>query len=93
MSMEHRCPIEDVAFSPNGDYVATASKDGSVKLWGFAPRNEVKDKDLPHEGEVESVAFSPDGELLTAGSWDGIILVWKVSTGELVKRLSHGISD
>ena len=93
MSMEHRCPIEDVAFSPNGDYVATASKDGSVKLWGFAPRNEVKDKDLPHEGEVESVAFSPDGELLTAGSWDGIILVWKVSTGELVKRWSHGISD
>jgi WD40 repeat protein len=85
--MTHKDAINDVAFSPNGDYVATASKDGSVKLWKFPADNENDDIYLNHEGDVQSVAFSPDGKLLTAGSFHGIILVWDVKTGDRVKRL------
>jgi WD40 repeat protein len=83
--------IQDIAFSPLGDYVATASKDGSVKLWEFPSGNARRN--LLHEGQVESVAFSPDGKLLTAGSLNGVILVWEVSTGKIVKRLAHTRAD
>jgi WD40 repeat protein len=55
------------AFSPNGKTLATASWDGTVKLWHVPTRQELLT--LRGSGEVIwSVAFSPDGKTLAVGT-------------------------
>jgi WD40 repeat protein/serine/threonine protein kinase/two-component SAPR family response regulator len=68
--------IIGIAFSPNGDYVATASQDGTAKVWDA--RSGLEQFSLTgHATHPRLVAFSPDGShLLTVGGdgariWDG----------------------
>ena len=57
-----------VAFSPDGKRLASASRDGTVKVWDAATGQEIRTL-KGHTGFVTSVAFSPDGKrLASAGS-------------------------
>jgi WD40 repeat protein len=60
--------LDAIAFSPDGDTMATASGDSrAVTLWDIATGQERAS--LPdHQGLIRSVAFSPDGKLLAAAS-------------------------
>jgi WD40 repeat protein len=63
----HDAGIPNVTFSPDGKLLASASRDGTVKIWQADTGKSVRTlRDLP--GEVFAVAFSPDGRLLAAGS-------------------------
>ena len=70
--------VKCVAFSPDGQILASASMDGSVKLWSLSSdsgSSTVKPGDW-----VESVTFSPDGQTLaTSGNMNGSIELWDVS--------------
>ncbi|MDP6720599.1 MAG: hypothetical protein QGF59_18195, partial [Pirellulaceae bacterium] len=75
--------IYEFSFSPNGRRIATASGDGTVKLWDMATRREVLSLGQ-NEGPLLSVAFSPDGRLLVAATGShssrpkrkGQIVIW-----------------
>jgi WD40 repeat protein len=54
-----------VAFSPDGETLASASVDRTVKLWNVQTRT-LKQM-LTHEGKVRALAFSPDGKMLVSG--------------------------
>jgi len=62
----HTSQIEQIKFSFSGQFMATASKDGSVRLWNLKQLNEQPQVLSDHDW-VWSVAFTPDDEQLMAG--------------------------
>jgi WD40 repeat protein len=72
--------VNHVAFSSDGKYLATASWDGSAKVWDVASGTLVADLS-GHSGIVWGVAFSPDNAYLATGSFDATTKVWDFATG------------
>lgn len=69
------------AFDPQGKLVATASRDGTVKIWSLS--GQLLHTLAAHQGRVNSVAFSANGQLLASAGDDRQILLWR-RNGELV---------
>jgi WD40 repeat protein len=82
----HQGLIAAVAYSPDGKLVASASYDGTVKLWH--PGTGEVSATLPGPGgKFRSVAFSLDGKLLAGGCSDGTIRLWNPQTHVFVRDL------
>jgi len=82
----HKFSIHSMAFSPDGETLASGSSDNSIKLWNVSTGRELKTL-TGHSGKVKSVSFSPNGEILASGSSDNSIKLWNVSTGQELKPL------
>jgi len=79
----HAGSILAVASSPDNRHFATASQDGTVKLW-----DEINGEGLQtltsDAGAVNSVAYSPDGKHLASASTDGTVQVYALDISELL---------
>ncbi|MFI9275670.1 helix-turn-helix domain-containing protein [Kitasatospora sp. NPDC052896] len=86
----HTGPVNAVAFSPDGTLLATASSDGTLKLWTVADRR-LEATLTGHGGSVKAVAFSPDGRTVVSGSSDGTVRLWDVADRQpTVTLFGHG---
>jgi len=90
-SAAHSEVVTSVAFSPDGQRLATGSFDRTAKVWTAAGVLEhTLDK---HTEPVGSVAFTPDGEMLATGRLkpsDHTARMWRVSDGQAARTLSGG---
>jgi WD40 repeat protein len=78
-----------VAFAPDGNVLASGSRDRTVRLWGPATGKALAVL-AGHEGAVLSVAFSSDGKLLASASRDETVCLWDSATGQKIRQLQHG---
>jgi WD40 repeat protein len=89
----HSHKVLSIAFSPDGQILASGSADGSVRLW------DVHSGELLHvlggysypSVSVRSVAFDPASQILASGGSDNVIRLWDTNTGTLMSQLNYHI--
>src|SRR5829696_4984619 len=74
--------VNDVAFRPGGELLASASDDRTVRLWDVETGKPHGEPLKGHTKWVNDVEFSPDGELLASASADKTVRLWDVATGK-----------
>ena len=88
----HTEGVRIVAFSPDGQTLASGSNDGNaIKLWDVRTGEIKHTLDGYHNYGYKNLAFSPDGNTLASGNSNAIKL-WDVRTGE-IKREITGHTD
>ena len=100
---QHKGPVHQTEFSPDGRYLATASGllttgglEGEARIWDLTTGTPVTPP-LEHTGVVQSVSFSPDGRRLIAtsrrwtpeGSLPSDALIWDAQSGVLASPPLH----
>lgn len=86
----HRSTIWDIARSPDGRCIATASKDRHARIWEWPTGRELWST-VAHAIETECVAFSPDGKTLATSGADRMLRLWRWEQDMLV--LAYPLAD
>ncbi|MBD1937926.1 AAA-like domain-containing protein [Microcoleus sp. FACHB-68] len=81
----HEEVVGSVSWSPDGQTLATASDDKTVKLW--SKQGKFLNTLSGHKGSVYSVSWSRDGQTLATASEDKTVKLWS-KQGKFLKTLS-----
>jgi WD40 repeat protein len=83
----HDGPVQQMAFSGDGERLATLSVDHQIKVWDW--RQSDLRATFTNDVPVLSLAFAPDGQVVAAGTASTIRL-WSLATGDLAHVLPTG---
>ncbi|MFL6263862.1 MAG: TIR domain-containing protein [Thermoanaerobaculia bacterium] len=78
--------VTSVAVSPDGKWVASGSRDNTVRIWDLEI-GECRAILQGHTSEVTSVAITPDGKRILSASDDKSVRVWDASSGRTLAEL------
>jgi WD40 repeat protein len=76
----HTGPLADINFSPDGNWIVTASWDQTVRLWDYHTGETIRVFE-GHTAEVWAAVFDPQGEHIVSTGNDCTIRLWDVQTG------------
>lgn len=81
MTMEkHEKSVNSVAFSPDGNLIASGSDDKTIRV-SDAQTGAIVSGPFEDISEIMSIAFSPDGQYIVSGTFDGAVCVWDIHKG------------
>ena len=87
----HDKTISLIKYSPDGQIIASASWDNTVKLWD-AKTGELINT-LKHKDAVNSIAFRPDSQSLISGTEDNNIYIWHILKQPKTPKVLTGHTD
>ena len=82
----HSRGINDVAWSPTSEYIATASDDKTCRLWNVTTAQAVVEF-RGHSNFCFAVTFNPSSNLLATGSFDETLKLWDARSGECISTI------
>ncbi len=87
--IEHRMKkhtdwVTAVAFSPNGEFLATADRNGGVVVWD-ADNGQELFTTPGHKGAVTALSWRDDSRLVASSSEDGSVKLWETGEGKQAK--------
>ena len=77
--------IRDLAFSPDGSWLVTASADRRIRIWDTL--NGVERLAMAQDGSVTEVVYSSNGQWLASTGEDRTVRVWDAATGEEIFQI------
>jgi WD40 repeat protein len=86
LATRHTDEVSCLAYSPDGQTLATGSFDRTVRLH---PLPKGSPQVLNQAQKVHYLAFSPDGTTLASGSPNGMVRLWDAETGDLRATFHH----
>ncbi len=82
----HSNVIKSVAFSRDGKYLVSASRDKTVKLWEVSTGREIRTF-IEHTETVTTAQFDSSGTQIITGGADNLVKIWEVATGKELATL------
>jgi WD40 repeat protein len=94
--LRHEQPVQAVALSPDGRYIASSARDFTIRIWDRATGALVHSLLTPTnrlafgapESSTPCLRYSPNGKFLVAGRGDAKLLIWEAPGYKLVHTLS-----
>lgn len=92
----HRDIVSALAFSPDGQWLATGSHDKTIALWDvsrglWGAVMGIHERSLrAHSGAVTSLSFRGDGSLLASAGYDDAVKIWSTDSWRLEAALGAG---
>lgn len=87
MQTGHVEKVGAVAWSPDGQSVASAGEDGKILVWSV-PTGQVRVALTGHRTPPTCTGWSPDGQTLVTGHGDGTVRFWDPRTGKLRREVT-----
>jgi WD40 repeat protein len=90
----HESAVTSLALSPDGQWLATGTRNGSVNLWDLIRQELAFSLEgggiNGHKQEIKCLAFSPNGEWYASGSEDGMVKVINRQKNTVYSFIDHG---
>lgn len=75
----HTGAVQTLAFSPDGQSLASGGSDRTIKLWSMVTRELLANLE-GHTDTVTAIAYQPKEQLLLSSSLDTTIKIWKAES-------------
>lgn len=79
----HSDAIDSWAISPDGQYLATGSRDRTLKIWNIHYQKEIRTF-RGHQGQITDICFGSNTQTIYSAGSDGLIIQWETSTGKIL---------
>lgn len=86
----HAKEVRSIHFSPDGNFLVTASEDATARIWRVATGRCERILNHPiHESELKEARFSPDGAWVATRDDRGTLVVWHTDSGQKASQLEQ----